>query len=86
VKTKILIGLGLFVLLLVWSAVSIYPDWLWFKNLDFSPVFWTMLLSRYGFGFIIWFLLILILSVNLAAARLTERIKIKRNQMMKPNP
>ncbi|MBW2103459.1 MAG: UPF0182 family protein [Deltaproteobacteria bacterium] len=68
-KTKILIGLGLFVLLLVWSAVSIYPDWLWFKNLDFSPVFWTMLLSRYGFGFIIWFLLILILSVNLAAAR-----------------
>jgi len=67
-KKLILIGCGLVVVLLLWSAVSIYPDWLWFGNLGFSPVFWTMLLSRFGFGFIIGLLLILIISINLYVA------------------
>jgi len=64
-----MIGLGLVVLLLVWTGVSIYPDWLWFENLGFSPVFWTMLLSRFGFGALVWLLLMLILCANLYAAR-----------------
>ena len=67
-KKLILIGCGLIVILLLWSGVSIYPDWLWFENLGFSPVFWTMLLSKFGFGLIIWVILILIISLNLYVA------------------
>jgi uncharacterized membrane protein (UPF0182 family) len=68
-KKLIAIGIGLVVVLLAWSGISIYPDWLWFENLGFSPVFWTMLLSKFGFGLLVWFLLIVILSVNLYAAK-----------------
>ncbi len=67
-KKLIIIGGGLIAVLLLWSGVSIYPDWLWFENLGFSPVFWTMLLSKFGFGLIIWVLLILIVSLNLYIA------------------
>ncbi len=68
-KKKILIGFGICVLILLWLVISIYPDWLWFGNLTFSSVFWTMLLSRYGFGLIVWLVFILILSLNLYAAQ-----------------
>jgi uncharacterized membrane protein (UPF0182 family) len=64
-KKLVIIGLGLVLLLIVWTGVSIYPDWLWFGNLGFSPVFWTMLLSKFGFGLLIWVLLMLILGANL---------------------
>jgi uncharacterized membrane protein (UPF0182 family) len=67
-KKLMLIGGGLVAVLLLWSGVSIYPDWLWFENLDFSPVFWTMLLSKFGFGLIIWVLLTIIISLNLYIA------------------
>ena len=66
---KLIIGFGLLVLLILWSVVSIYPDWLWFENLDFSMVFWTMLVSKFGFGIVIWFLLIIIIAINLYAAK-----------------
>ena len=68
-KKLFAIGLGLVAVLLLWSGVSIYPDWLWFENLNFSPVFWTMLLSKFGFGFLIGLLLIIIISINLWAAK-----------------
>jgi uncharacterized membrane protein (UPF0182 family) len=68
-KKLIMIGVGIVVVLLLWSGISIYPDYLWFENLGFSPVFWTMLLSKFGFGSLIWLLLILLISVNLYAAR-----------------
>ena len=68
-KKLIPIGFGLVAVLLLWSGVSIYPDWLWFENLSFSPVFWTMLLSKFGFGFLIGLLLIIIISINLLAAK-----------------
>jgi uncharacterized membrane protein (UPF0182 family) len=68
-KKLIAIGFGLVVVLLLWSGVSIYPDWLWFENLNFSPVFWTMLLSKFGFGFLIGLLLMIIISINLLAAK-----------------
>jgi uncharacterized membrane protein (UPF0182 family) len=68
-KKLVIIGLGLVLLLIFWTGVSIYPEWLWFGNLGFSPVFWTMLLSRFGFGLVVWVLLMLILCANLYAAR-----------------
>ncbi len=68
-KKLIGIGVGLVVVLLAWSGISIYPDWLWFENLGFSPVFWTMLLSKFGFGLLVWLFLIVIISANLFAAR-----------------
>ena len=68
-KKKILIGFGILVVLLLWSVVSIYPDWLWFLNLDFWPVFRTTLLTKIVFGALIWVLLILIVSVNLYMAK-----------------
>ena len=68
-KIKVLIGFAILILLSVFSIISIYPDWLWFKNLGFSPVFWTMLSARFGFGFAVWLFLILIITVNLAVAR-----------------
>ncbi|MBW2172230.1 MAG: UPF0182 family protein, partial [Deltaproteobacteria bacterium] len=68
-KKRLIIGFGLVAVLLFWSGISIYPDWLWFAQLGFSPVFWTMLLSRFGFGFLVWLLLILVICVNLYAAK-----------------
>jgi uncharacterized membrane protein (UPF0182 family) len=68
-KKLVIIGVGIVAVLLLWSGISIYPDWLWFKNLGFSPVFWTMLLSKFGFGSVVWLLMILIVSLNLYAAR-----------------
>jgi uncharacterized membrane protein (UPF0182 family) len=68
-KRLMIIGFGLIVVLLVWLGISIYPDWLWFENLGFSPVFWTMLLSRFGFGLLVWLLLMIIICVNLYAAK-----------------
>ena len=67
-KRFIFTGLGLAAVLLLWSGMSIYPDWLWFENLGFSPVFWTMLLSKFGFGLFVWFILIVIVILNLYAA------------------
>lgn len=68
-KKSIVIGLGLIAVLFLWSGISIYPDWLWFDNLGFSPVFWTMLLSKFGFGLLVWLFLILIISINLYVAK-----------------
>ena len=67
-KTSLLV-VGVLVLILLWSVISIYPDWLWFGNLGFSSVFWTMILSKFGFGFVVWVVLIIILSLNLYVAQ-----------------
>jgi len=67
-KTKILIGVGIVVLLLLWLVFSLYPDWLWFGELQFASVFWTMLLSKFGFGLGVWVVFILIIALNLYAA------------------
>ncbi|MBE9534996.1 MAG: UPF0182 family protein, partial [Proteobacteria bacterium] len=68
-KRKLIIGLFVLVVFLVWAAVSIYPDWLWFLNLNFSSVFWTILLTKFGIGLVVWVLLILIISLNLYVAK-----------------
>ena len=66
---KVLIGVGIVVILFLWAGISIYPDWLWFENLNFSPVFWTMLLSKFGFGFVVWLPLMVIVAINIYVAR-----------------
>lgn len=68
-KKKILIAIGIVVLLLIYSGITIYPDWLWFKSLGFWTVFWTILLSKFGFGLVVWVCLIIMLSVNLFVAQ-----------------
>ena len=67
---KIIIGLALlvFFLVLTWSGASFYPDWLWFKNLGYSPVFWTMILSKFGLGSVVWLVFISIMALNLYVA------------------
>ncbi|MBW1802454.1 MAG: UPF0182 family protein, partial [Deltaproteobacteria bacterium] len=67
---KILIGIALaiVVLVLIWSGASFYPDWLWFKNLGYSPVFWTMVLSKFGLGSVVWLIFLCIMILNLYVA------------------
>ncbi len=65
---KLIIGFGVFIVVLLWLIISICPDWLWFENLRYSSVFWTMLLSKFGFGAAVWLVFILILFFNLYAA------------------
>jgi uncharacterized protein len=79
-KKLFIIGIGFVAALLLWIGFSIYPDWLWFENLGFSPVFWTMLLSKFGFGSMVWLLLALIIGINIYAAnRLNPRIGTGRD-------
>ena len=74
-KKLIVIGIGIVGVLLLWVGTSIYPEWLWFENLGFSPVFWTMLMGKFGFGLMVWLLLTLIIGVNIYAAnRLNPRV------------
>ena len=68
-RKRLLIGFGLIVVFILWSVISLYPDWLWFDNLGFSPVFMKMLFSRYGFGVIVWLLLIILISANIFAGK-----------------
>jgi len=67
-KRLIVIGIGIVSVLLLFLGLSIYPDWLWFENLGFSPVFWTMLMSKFGFGLMVWLLLTLIVGINVYVA------------------
>jgi uncharacterized protein len=67
-KKLLVIGIGIVGVLLLWIGTSIYPDWLWFENMGFSPVFLTMLLSKFGFGTLVWLLLALIIGVNIYIA------------------
>ncbi|NNK86244.1 MAG: COG1615 family transporter, partial [Desulfobacterales bacterium] len=66
---NVTILLGLLPFVLLWAAISIYPSWLWFQNLNFAPVFWTMVLGKFGLATVIWLLLIIMLSVNLYTAQ-----------------
>jgi uncharacterized protein len=68
-KKKLIIGLVILLLLLLWPVLSFYPEWLWFLNLSYSSVFWKMLLTKFCFGATIWVLLIIIIWLNLYAAK-----------------
>lgn len=66
---KLLIGFGILFVLFIWGGISIYPTWLWFENLNFSPVFLTMLFSKFGFGFVIWLPLMVIIAISIYVAK-----------------
>jgi uncharacterized membrane protein (UPF0182 family) len=71
-KKRLLIVFGLLILVIIvllWVVAAIYPDWLWFQKLAFPSVFWTMLLSKLGFGLAVWLGFLLILFANLYVAR-----------------
>ena len=66
----ILLGtLGILLFIPLWAIISIYPNWLWFQHLNFAPVFWTMVLSRFGLATVIWLVMIIMLAVNLIIAQ-----------------
>ncbi len=50
-----MILLGVLILILLWAVISLYSNWLWFRNLNFAPVFWTMLIGKFGLATVIWF-------------------------------
>ena len=57
-RSTIILGiLAMLVFILVGIIISIYPNWLWFEKLNFAPVFWTMVLGKYGVAAVIWFLI-----------------------------
>ena len=60
-----LILLAILVIIFIGAVIAVYPNWLWFKNLDFAPVFWTMIVARFGLVAIIWFVMIVLLAANL---------------------
>ena len=64
-----LILLAILVVIFVGAVIAFYPNWLWFKNLDFSSVFWTMIVGRFGLVAAVWFFIIVILAVNLYIAQ-----------------
>jgi uncharacterized membrane protein (UPF0182 family) len=73
-RSTVILGISaILVLILAGITISIYPDWLWFGNLNFAPVFWTMVLGRYGVAAAIWLLMIITLSANLYAAQRFHR-------------
>jgi uncharacterized membrane protein (UPF0182 family) len=77
-KRKWVFGLVIVAIILIWWVLSIYPDWLWFGKLNYSSVFWTMLLSKFGFGLANWLLFALIAAVNLyVASRFKSRFPVK---------
>jgi uncharacterized membrane protein (UPF0182 family) len=69
-RSTILLGiLAILVIIVVGIIISIYPNWLWFENLNLAPVFWTMALGEYGVAAMLWFLIIVTLALNLYAAQ-----------------
>jgi uncharacterized membrane protein (UPF0182 family) len=69
-RSTILLGiLAILVIIVVGIIISIYPNWLWFENLNLAPVFWTMALGEYGVAAVLWFLIIVTLALNLYAAQ-----------------
>ncbi len=69
---RALILLATLVGIFIWVVIAFYPNWMWFKNLDYASVFWTMIIAKFGLAAVIWFLMIVLLAVNLyIAQRLT---------------
>jgi hypothetical protein len=54
---------------LAWIASSLYPDWLWFQNLQFSSVFSLMVISKILIGLAAALVFLLAVGVNYYVAR-----------------
>jgi uncharacterized membrane protein (UPF0182 family) len=57
------------VIIFIGAVIAVYPNWLWFRNLDFAPVFWTMIVAKFGLVAVIWSVMIVLLAVNLVIAQ-----------------
>ncbi len=64
-----LILLAILVLIFVGAVIAVYPNWLWFQNLGFASVFWTMIVGKFGLVSAVWFFMIVIVAVNLYIAQ-----------------
>jgi uncharacterized membrane protein (UPF0182 family) len=64
-----LILLAILVVIFIGAVIAVYPNWLWFNNLAFASVFWTMIVGKFGLVAAIWFFMIVILAVNLYIAQ-----------------
>ena len=68
-KTVIIIAVVIAALYLFNLFMNYYGDWLWFSNLNYGPVFNTMIMARV-LSFSLFFLVfVLFLSVHLLIAR-----------------
>jgi len=66
---RLLILLAILVVIFVGAVIAVYPNWLWFQNLDFASVFWTMIVGKFGLVAAVWFFMIVMLAVNLYIAQ-----------------
>jgi len=65
------------------SLISLYPTFLWFKNLGFDSVFWTNLFAKINTGLVFGLLFFVIAAANVfIARRLTE--KTRGEKAMRP--
>ena len=64
-----LILLAILVVIFVGAVIAFYTNWLWFKNLGFASVFWTMIVGKFGLVAAVWFFMTIILAVNLYIAQ-----------------
>jgi uncharacterized membrane protein (UPF0182 family) len=64
-----LILLAILVVIFVGAVIAVYPNWLWFQNLGFASVFWTMIVGKFGLVAAVWFFMIVIVAVNLYIAQ-----------------
>ena len=55
---RALILLATLVVILIGVVIAFYPNWMWFKNLDFGSVFWTLIIAKFSLAAVIWFLMI----------------------------
>jgi uncharacterized membrane protein (UPF0182 family) len=82
-RSTILFGiLGIILFSLLWAIISIYPNWLWFQNLNYAPVFWTMVLGKFGLATMIWLVMIILLSINLYAAQRFHPVSDQRTTVI----
>ncbi|MEW6381521.1 MAG: UPF0182 family protein [bacterium] len=75
VKRKIIFRTALFILLDFLAVVAIremahlYGELLWFKSLHYSPVFWTIFLTKWSVWFIFGMAFVLVAGINIYLAR-----------------
>ncbi|SVB81254.1 uncharacterized protein METZ01_LOCUS234108, partial [marine metagenome] len=46
----ILLGIVVVGLMFAEKIIKFYFDWIWFANYQIDSVFWTIILSQWGFG------------------------------------
>ena len=72
-KKLLILAILLGVLVVINWLVGYYTDWLWFRSLDYSSVFWRVIQARFGGGVLFGILAALLVGTNLwVAGRFTR--------------